>query len=558
MNKILSTLAALLLLGATAHAQQAQVPTFQGVGMTPRASVPFSVGKRGFWVKTADGLPYFRKSDGTDLSLSGGGGGSSTLATAYTTGASQTDSTLALDSTRLGVRIRDNGTPITGSLFAIQNSAGTTSFLDITAAGSLTLKSGQADGGASVAGIVDTTTAWSNINAKLFSVRTNAAEKFGIDVFGDIVIPAGSGLYNAAGSKGIAVDSTFSALVVGSTGLGPNTDAVTNGNATHRWSTTFTQNLDSGASNLLLKANANTRLTLTDTGSNTMTSGMADGASAVAAIVDTSTAWSNATAKIASFRNNGTEKAYFDKSGNLAMSANASVTAGSSSTNTTGLTITSNVADGATSTGIVLNNTTSISNASAGLVAFSNAGTVQSYIDTTGQLRLAAAHGVVNTANTKGMIVDYLGAAVVVYQGDLYPGSDLSAKNGSSTLRWTELWGRRHFAKGTALVAGDFALSGGWGTTASVGTISGDDSHATFTVTSSGTGQAANPTITLTFKDGTWTTAPFAQTKIIAGNAADITVAVTHTTTATTLVITFNGTPTAARTYTFTTMVLGT
>jgi hypothetical protein len=118
---------------------------------------------------------------------------------------------------------------------------------------------------------------------------------------------------------------------------------------------------------------------------------------------------------------------------------------------------------------------------------------------------------------------------------------------------------RRLRLAGTAPIAGDFALSAGWGTTASVGTIVGNDSHATFVVTSTGTGQGANPTITLTFKNGTWTTAPFGYAKLFAcSTAADLLVAVTETTTATTMVITFNGTPVATRTYSFKTLVVGT
>jgi hypothetical protein len=110
-------------------------------------------------------------------------------------------------------------------------------------------------------------------------------------------------------------------------------------------------------------------------------------------------------------------------------------------------------------------------------------------------------------------------------------------------------------AGGTTLVAGDFALSGGFGSTASVGTITGNDQRARFTVTSTGTGQAANPTITLTFKDGTWTTAPFAV--VSRGGGSQATVPVSVSTTATTAVITFAGTPVAAETYTINLMVMG-
>jgi hypothetical protein len=102
---------------------------------------------------------------------------------------------------------------------------------------------------------------------------------------------------------------------------------------------------------------------------------------------------------------------------------------------------------------------------------------------------------------------------------------------------------------GTPLVAGDFALSGGWGTTASVGSVRGTDQFFEFVVTSTGTGQGASPTITYTPKDGTWTTAPvwICQRQDFGSQA---TVTFTHTTqTATSLVLTFNGTPSAAETF---------
>jgi len=101
---------------------------------------------------------------------------------------------------------------------------------------------------------------------------------------------------------------------------------------------------------------------------------------------------------------------------------------------------------------------------------------------------------------------------------------------------------------GTSLVAGDFALSAGWGTTASVGTITGFDQWMQFTITSAGTGQGASPTATLTFKDGTWTNAPIAVCQR-ADRANQAGVHFTWTTTATTLVLTFGGTPVAAETF---------
>lgn len=57
---------------------------------------------------------------------------SSTLASTYTAGASQTDSTLLLNSTALGMRIWDNASPITGNLFEVASASGTTKYLAMT------------------------------------------------------------------------------------------------------------------------------------------------------------------------------------------------------------------------------------------------------------------------------------------------------------------------------------------------------------------------------------------------------------------------------------------
>lgn len=107
---------------------------------------------------------------------------------------------------------------------------------------------------------------------------------------------------------------------------------------------------------------------------------------------------------------------------------------------------------------------------------------------------------------------------------------------------------QRFQGSGTAHVAGDYALSGGWGTTASVSAVSAKDTGGRVTVTSAGTGQAANPTVTLTWKDGTWTTIP----AVVASRGDSVNPSgpfgVT-TPTATTCVFTFNGTPVAGSSY---------
>lgn len=106
-------------------------------------------------------------------------------------------------------------------------------------------------------------------------------------------------------------------------------------------------------------------------------------------------------------------------------------------------------------------------------------------------------------------------------------------------------------SQATALVTGDFgSLSGGWGTTASISAIAANSRDQDFEVSiaSSGTGQGANPTVTFTFKNGTFTTAPVLvcqrnDTLATAGRFAQTTLS------ATAPVFTFVGTPVAGETY---------
>jgi hypothetical protein len=108
---------------------------------------------------------------------------------------------------------------------------------------------------------------------------------------------------------------------------------------------------------------------------------------------------------------------------------------------------------------------------------------------------------------------------------------------------------------GGTLAGGSFALHANWGDAASVGTITGTGQRGRFTVTSSGSSQGANPTVTITFPDGAWPSAPHAVVGRAGGD--QLTVADTWSTTTTTLVITFNGTPVAAQTYVYEFILMG-
>jgi hypothetical protein len=61
---------------------------------------------------------------------------------------------------------------------------------------------------------------------------------------------------------------------------------------------------------------------------------------------------------------------------------------------------------------------------------------------------------------------------------------------------------------GTPVGIGNFVLSGGWGSTATVSVALGTDCSGIILIASSGTGQAANPTITFNPQDANWPTSP--------------------------------------------------
>ena len=116
---------------------------------------------------------------------------------------------------------------------------------------------------------------------------------------------------------------------------------------------------------------------------------------------------------------------------------------------------------------------------------------------------------------------------------------------------------RLHANKGTLLVLGDVALTTGWGNTAAVSTADGFDSGARVVILDGGTGQAANPTVTVTFTDGAWTAAPVVVVSQSSGvDTPDGRWAVDSVTT-TTAVFMFHDTPQASRTYSFNFIAIG-
>lgn len=108
---------------------------------------------------------------------------------------------------------------------------------------------------------------------------------------------------------------------------------------------------------------------------------------------------------------------------------------------------------------------------------------------------------------------------------------------------------------GTALTAGNFVLSSEWGSTATVSAVKGYDPCWEILVTAGGTGILGSPTITLTYADGTWTNSPIAISKMVGGTGSisDI----SDISTATSMVLTYNGLPSSGSTYLIRGLVIG-
>jgi hypothetical protein len=127
-----------------------------------------------------------------------------------------------------------------------------------------------------------------------------------------------------------------------------------------------------------------------------------------------------------------------------------------------------------------------------------------------GGLSAAAAASVVGglTVSSGGMAVT--GNSTIVgtlasLTGITMTSGDFDTTGGTTAVRAARLKANR----GTALVAGDFALGAGWGTGGASVTsvVAGScDSRGAITIVSGTAAFSANPTVTLTFKDGTFGT----------------------------------------------------
>jgi len=129
--------------------------------------------------------------------------------------------------------------------------------------------------------------------------------------------------------------------------------------------------------------------------------------------------------------------------------------------------------------------------------------------------------------------------------------SALQPQGNSSTSE-----GRLGGELGTAVTTSDFAIGAGWGTTATVTSVAtgSNDQRGSVLITASGASFAqATATVTFTFHDGAWASAPFCRVHLIANSNAVTESATpqTQTTTTTALSFTHNVLPVDTKTYRF-------
>lgn len=187
-------------------------------------------------------------------------------------------------------------------------------------------------------------------------------------------------------------------------------------------------------------------------------------------------------------------------------------------------------------------------------IGANNSDTLASVYLTNGSINNQVHHNTIITTTPASMAKDGMrldsGADGNIVESNLFVGlpSSLPIRNsGADNVI-------RHLQTST-LEAGDFALSAGFGSTAAVSSISGNSLAGSFSVTANGTGLGANPTITITYKDGPLASGQKAFVQRTGGS--QLTVVTTIAPGVSTAVITFNGTPVAGQVYSFVYRIFG-
>jgi hypothetical protein len=308
------------------------------------------------------------------------------------------------------------------------------------------LRGAMADGTSAVGVVVDSTVALTASGAKLLSIRNNGTEKAFVDkdgtgyFSGNLAVGTASllyrlnvnGLSNTVGVGVIATEADgnwfyaggtvagnanlFTSNIVatgtvqlnvrnggsGGAGISVVVQGATAGDPSVGWTVSgvidFVAGLDNSDSDKFKMGYSstpsaitavNTALTIENAEKTTIRGAPADGSAAVSVVIDSPTL-TIAGAKLLSIRNNGAEKVYFDKDGNLVAFGNVTAV-GSLSADLVGsrtaasLGLLSAVPDGATATALLVNTTTTLTGSSAKLLGVYNNGVEKAFIDKDGR-----------------------------------------------------------------------------------------------------------------------------------------------------------------------------
>src|SRR4051812_42850341 len=133
MKKFAATLLASLIAILSSTPDSAQAIRMGAAQISSQIASPVASAKAGLWWDGSTLGPLWRRVDGSDLRLQ-----IPKLQTVYNAGASSSDSTILLDSTRVGVTVQDTNTPLTVPLLSAWNNGGTIHYLDVIGTGVLT------------------------------------------------------------------------------------------------------------------------------------------------------------------------------------------------------------------------------------------------------------------------------------------------------------------------------------------------------------------------------------------------------------------------------------
>lgn len=258
----------------------------------------------------------------------GGGGGVSDLQDAY---AGSSTAVLTLTSGIGGLVLKDASTPIGAPLLGLQNNAGSiTSYWEIQSGTTLRWRYGGAplhilsDQPASGSGTAGKALFLFGGTGAAAGGSTPGASGGAVGVFAGA---GGAGTASFAAGNGVALSLTGGDAGAANGGTGGNGGNVFVGAGAATGSGT------NGVIRFAIAAVDKYKITGDVFEAQSIPFGMrstvADGGTAVAAYVDTSTAWSNASAKLLSLRSNAVEKAYFKADGSLALATGATFAAGS-------------------------------------------------------------------------------------------------------------------------------------------------------------------------------------------------------------------------------------